>query len=185
MIRILAAFMLLAMPAQAQDCFSGQPRQVRYDDGRMITIIQRHGDDLTYTTPYEGNQDTVQKTHLMLFPKQARFGARSSENRWTSRLPRLGDMTPGYAFDIKGTMKSGEGEALPYRIEGEVLREEAVMVGDCSYDSLVISQNTYLKGEVVLRATLYLNADMVVLLKSQVEQVLSGKVTSFTAVGLQ
>ena len=144
-----------------------QAAQVRYDDGHTITIIQRHGDDLTYTQPYQGGTDAVQKTHLMLFPKQARFGARATENRWTSRLPKLGDLAPGYRFDVNGTMKSGTDAAMPYRIQGEVVGQNAVKLGACGYPVLVIATNTYLNDALAITATYYLSPDLMVVLKAE------------------
>ena len=164
---VLVALALMAQPVQAEECFSGKPTKVGYSDGRVITIIQRHGDDLTYTTPYEGFQDSVLKTHLMLFPKQGRAGARSTDYRWTSRLPKLRDLVPGYQFDLEGTMKSGDGEALAYRKSGEVLREDVVKVGSCSYPALVIAVDTYLSDQVIMTSTEYLSPDMMVILKSE------------------
>ena len=183
--RFLMALALLATPAQAQDCFSGEPRQVSYDTGRVITIIQRHGDDVTYTTPYEGFQDAVTKTQLMLFPKQGRAGARSTEHRWSSRLPKLRDLVPGFSFDIKGTMKSGEGEALPYRIAGEVLREEVVSIGECSYPTLAITVDTYLNDELITTATNYLSPDMKVVLRSDTVLISTSSQVKSAAVALQ
>ena len=183
--RFWVVLALMALPAQAEECFSGSPSHVSYDDGHEITIIQRHGDDVTYTQPYEGFQDSVHKTHLMLFSKQARHGARSSENRWTSRLPGLDDMVPGYHFDIEGTMKSGDAEAIPYRNEGEVLGVEEVKLGACSYPALVIRVNTYLNDQLAITATEYLSAEMLVLLRSEHVVVISGKVARFQAVAIQ
>lgn len=183
--RFLMALAMLAAPAQAQDCFSGDPRQVTYDTGRVITIIQRHGDDITYTTPYEGFQDAVTKTQLMLFPKQGRAGARSTEHRWSSRLPKLRDLVPGFRFDIEGTMKSGDGEALPYRITGEVLREEVVMVGACGYPTLVIANETYLNDEILMTGTSYLSAEMKVVLRSETVLISAGSQVKSVAVALQ
>lgn len=182
---VLLGLALMAAPAQAQDCFAGDPRQVTYDTGRVITIIQRHGDDITFTTPYEGFQDSVTKTQLMLFPKQGRAGARSTEYRWSSRLPKLRDLVPGYSYDIKGTMKSGDGEALPYRITGEVLREEVVMVGKCSYPTLVIAGDTYLNDELLMTGTSYLSAEMKVVLRSETVLVAAGSQVKSAAVTLQ
>jgi hypothetical protein len=178
------ALALMASPAAAQDCFAGEPRKVSYDNGRVFTIIQRHGADVTYTVPYEGFQDSVSKTHLMLIPKQGRSGARSSEYKWSSRLPKLRDLVPGYTFDIKGTMKSGEGEAVPYRITGEVLREEVVKVGACSYPTLVILVETYLRDLKIFQTTDYLSPDMVVLLKAESILLENGQITDYAAVGL-
>ncbi len=116
--------------------------------------------------PYEGFQDSVSKTHLMLFPKQARYGARSTETRWTSRLPNMKDLEPGYHFDLKGMMKSGKDDGVPYRSEGEVVSTEEIMVGTCSYSALVIQMNSYLRDELIIRSTNYLSPDLGVLLRS-------------------
>ena len=182
---VLVAFALVAAPVQAQTCFSGEPRQVTYDDGRVFTIIQRHGDDVTYTVPYEGFQDAVTKTQLMLFPKQGRSGARTTEFRWNSRLPKSKDMVPGFAFDIEGTMKSGDGEALPYRNKGSVLRVEEVLVGECSYLALVVQLDTYLNDELVLTGTDYLSLEMMVVLKREVLPISSGQMITSAAVALE
>jgi hypothetical protein len=182
---IMAVLVMTAAPALAEDCFAGKPRHVTYDDGHVITVIQRHGDDLTYTTPYEGFQDSVHKTHLMLFPKQSRQGARATEFRWTQALPKLDDLVPGYHFDLTGTMKSGEGDALPYRSEGEVLGTEAVMVGDCSYDAAVIRLDTYLNDELLITAKTYLSLDMMMVLKSEFVPISAGAKSAYTAVLLQ
>ena len=181
----LWALALLALPAQAEECFSGRPQKISYDDGRVLTIIQRHGDDLTYTTPYEGFQDAVTKTHLMLIPKQGRAGARSTEFRWSSRLPRLKDLVPGFRFDIKGTMKSGTGPAIPYRNVGEVLGVEEVKVGACSYPTLVVKIEVYLEGQVEIVSTDYLSPDLLVVLKSEVLPVAAARMITRRAVAIQ
>jgi hypothetical protein len=182
---VLVALALVAAPVEAQECFSGEPRQVTYDDGRVFTIIQRHGDDVTYTVPYEGFQDAVTKTQLMLFPKQGWAGARSTEFRWTSRLPKAKNMVPGFEFDIEGTMKSGDGVALPYRIKGAVLREEEVMVGKCSYPALVVEMDTYLNDELILKGTDHLSLEMTVVLKREVLPISSGQMIRSAAVALE
>lgn len=163
---LAAVGVLMALPAMAE-CFTGKPQKVSYDDGRVITIIQRHGDDLTYTEPYEGFQDSVAKTHLMLFPKTSRRGARATEIRWESRLPKLSQMVPGYHFDIKGKMTSGEGEALPYRNEGDVLGAGVIKVGDCPYDVVVVKTTTSLDGNPIIVSTDYLSPDLLVVLRSE------------------
>ncbi len=62
--RFLAVVLMMALPAQAQDCFSGKPKQVTYSDGHVVTIIQRHGDDLTYAQPYAGDNDAVLESQI-------------------------------------------------------------------------------------------------------------------------
>ena len=178
------AGLLLAMPAGAA-CFVGKPGKVSFDDGRVITIIQRHGDDLTYTEPYEGFQDIVRKTHLMLFPKAARRGARATEFRWTSRLPKLDQLVPGYHFNLKGAMKSGDGKAVPYRNEGDVLAREVVQIGACSYEVLVVKTTAYLNEQVVSVATDYLSPQMLVLLRSDISLVSAGTTISQKAVAIE
>ena len=177
---------VMVLPAMAQDgCFSGEPTKVTYSDGRVVTIIQRHGDDLTFTTPYEGYQDSVTKTHLMLVPKQGRQGARSTEFQWSSKQPKLSQLVPGYKFDLEGTMKSGGGEAVPYRIEGEVRGPEDVMVGDCSYAALAVVMSTFLDNQLIVTATQYLSPDMKVILKSAAVPVSGGQKADFVAVALE
>ena len=184
--RWLMVLTLMALPAAAEEvCFAGVPKQVTYSDGRVITIIQRHGDDLTYTTPYEGFQDSVTKTHLMLFPKQGRAGARSSEYRWPSRLPGIEKMVPGFSFDLKGTMKSGGGAALPYRNEGQVTGLEEVKVGKCRYPALVIKVNTWLDDQLILTGTTWLSAEMMVVLKSETVPTSAGRQVSSVAVAVE
>jgi len=182
---IVLALALAAGPVAAQDCFVGEPRKVSFDNGRVFTIIQRHGADVTYTVPYEGFQDSVSKTHLMLIPKQGRSGARSTEYKWSSRLPKLRDLVPGYRFDLDGTMKSGEGEALPYRLVGEVLRQEDVKIGACSYPTIVVVVETFLRDTLIFRSTSHLSADMVVLLRNESILIESGQTTDYTAVALE
>lgn len=176
--------LLLAMPAGAA-CFEGKPGKVTYDNGREITIIQRHGSDLTYTQPYAGYQDSVNKTHLMLFPKTARRGARATEFRWTTRLPKLDQLVPFYHFNLKGTMTSGDGKAVPYRNEGDVLAREVVQIGACSYDVLVVKTTAYLNEQVISVATDYLSPQMLVLLRSDIALVSAGKNISQTAVAIE
>ena len=120
---LVLVLVMLALPAGAEECIAGRPSQLRYDDGHTITIIQRHGSDVTFTQPYEGGTDAVQKSHLMLFPKTARFGARGIEYRWTSRLPKLDDLQPGTRFDLLGTMRSGKEAEIDYRAEGDVAHQ--------------------------------------------------------------
>ena len=168
------AAVVLAMPVAAAECFAGKPSKVTYDDGRVITIIQRHGDDITYTEPYGGFQDSVIKTHMMLFPKASRRGARVTDFRWTSSLPKAKSMVPGYHFNIKGTMKSGDGKPVPYRNEGDVLAQEVVMVGACSYDVVVVKTASYLDEQVISTATEYLSPDMMVVLRSDISLISAG-----------
>lgn len=183
--RFLVVTLMLALPAQAQECFSGKPKHVTYSDGHAITIIQRYGDDLTYAMPYAGDHDAVLESQMMLFPKHERFAGRSVEHVWPGRLPKSSVLKPGYHFDIKGTMKSGGGKAVPYRNEGDVLRSEVVMVGKCSYDAVVISMNTYINGDLAITATDYLSLDMLVLLRSDVVTAGAGKGSSYSAVGIE
>ena len=175
---------LAAMPVAAE-CFVGQPSKLTYSDGRVITIIQRHGSDVTYTEPYEGYQDAVSKTHLMLFPKTSRRGARATEFRWSSTLPKLKDMVPGYHFELNATMKSGDGAALPYRSEGDVLGQDVVKVGDCSYDVLAIKTTSYLEDQAISAATDYLSPDLMVVLRSDSTVMGTGKQVKRIAVALQ
>ena len=168
------AAMMLAMPVAAQECFAGKPTKVTYDDGRVITIIQRHGDDITYTEPYEGFQDSVIKTHMMLIPKASRRGARVTDFRWTSSLPKLKAMVPGYHFNIKGMMKSGDGKPVPYRNEGDVVSQGVVKVGACSYDVVVITTSSFLDEQLISVATDYLSPDMMVVMKSEISVMSAG-----------
>lgn len=158
---------VLALPAAAQDCFAGKPSKVSYDDGRVITIIQRHGDDVTYTEPYEGFQDIVRKTDMMLFLKTVRAGARLTEYRWISRLPKLAQMVAGYHFDIKGTMKSGDDKALPYRQVGDVLGQEMMNIGPCPYTVAKIKMETFMNNQLIIVSTDYLSTDLMVVLRSE------------------
>lgn len=183
----LMALALMTLPVAAQDtaCFAGMPKRVSYSDGRVVTIIQHHGDDVTYTTPYEGYQDSVTKTHLMLFPKLGRQGARATEWRWTSRLPGIAQMVPGFSFDLKGSMASGGGEALPYRAAGQVLAAQEVMVGKCPYAALVVVVTTYLDDQPVMTTTHYLSPDMKVIMKIEAVPAAGGAKVAYTAVRLE
>lgn len=183
--RLWMVLALMALPAQAEDCFAGKPRQISYDNGRVWTIIQRHGDDVTYTVPQEGFQDSVYKTHMMLFAKQSRQGARSTEVRWTSRLPGIKDMVPGYHFDLKGMMKSGEGKAVPYRVEGDVTGTDTVMVAKCPYEVQVVTLRTFLNDDPLVSATYYLSPEMMVVLHSEVVPIAAGTQIVTSAVALQ
>lgn len=183
--RFLVILALFALPAQAEECFVGTPRQIAYDTGRVETIIQHHGDDVTYTVPQDGFQDSVFKMHLMLFPKQSRQGARSSEVRWTSHLPGMRDMVPGYHFDLKGQMKSGDGKPLPYRVAGDVAGTDTVMVGKCPYEARVITLATFLNDQPLVTATYYLSAEMMVVLRSQVVSASTGGRIALNAVGIR
>lgn len=185
--RIAVFGMVMALMAQpaAAECFTGRPQQLTYDKGRVITIIQRHGDDLTYTQPYEGFQDTVNKTRLMLFPLTARAGARSTEYRWTSKLPKLKQMVPGYHFDVKGTMKSGEGKALPYRVAGDVLGQDVVTIGDCPYAVMVVKTTVDLDNQPINSSTEYLSPDLGVTLRSEFVPISAGKQIIQTVVAIQ
>ena len=183
--RFLVAMMMLGLPVQAQECFSGLPKHVTYSDGHAITIIQRAGDDLTYATPYAGDHDAVLESQMMLFPKHERFAGRSVEHQWSGRLPKASALKPGYHFDLKAMMKSGTGAAVPYQSEGDVLRSEVVMLGKCSYDAVVIAMNTYINGDLAITATAYLSLDMLVLLRSDVVPANGGKGSSYTAVAIE
>ena len=183
--RVFCVLALMALPVQAEECFTGKPKQIAFDTGKVWTVIQRHGDDVTYTVPYAGFQDSVTKTHLMLFAKQSRQGARASEVRWSSRLPGMKDMVPGYHFDLKGMMKSGEGKALPYRVAGDVTGTEVVAVGACPYEVRVIALTTYLDEQPLLTARYHLSPEMRVVLRSEVVPVATGVAAVAVVVGLR
>ncbi len=186
MARSLMALALMALPAAAEEgCFTGAPKRIGYSDGRVVTIIQHHGDDVTFTSPYEGYQDSVTKSHLMLFPKLGRQGARATEWRWSTHLPGLGQMVPGFRFDLKGSMASGGGAALPYRAEGQVLGQEEVMVGKCAYAALVVVVTTYLDDQPVTTTTQFLSPEMRVILKSEAVPAAGGAKVAYTAVRLE
>jgi hypothetical protein len=181
----LVVLLMLSLPAQAQECFAGKPRHVTYSDGHAITILQRAGDKMTYSTLYGGDHDAVLESQMMLFPKHERFGGRSVEHKYPGRLPKSSALKPGFHFDIKGTMSSGSGAAIPYRNEGEVLRRDVVTLGKCSYDAVVISMKTYVNNQVAITATTYLSPDMLIIL--QTEFVLAGAGTqgSYKVVALE
>ena len=116
---------------------------------------------------------------------EARAGARSTEYRWTSTLPKLGQMVPGYHFDVKGTMKSGAGAALPYRSEGDVLRQDVVTVGDCPYDVMVVKSTAYLDGQPIIASTDYLSPALGVVLRSEAVPISAGTQIVQSVVAIQ
>lgn len=162
--RWLAVLALLALPARAEDCFSGLPKRLSYDNGSYVTIIQRHGEDFTYEAPYPGGNNVVSKTRLGLFPRDSRLPSRYFEYRWDDRLPQLADLVPGYRFDVAGQMAAGKDEPRAYRISGEVLGREEVKIGDCSYPVLAIARVTYVNGAQVSTDTLRFSPEMMVVL---------------------
>ena len=164
---VLLALLAMALPAQAEECFAGLPKRVTFDSGKTITIIQRHGEDVTYTSPYVGGNDVVSKTHLILFPRQTRLASRFLEYRWDSRLPGLDDLVPGYHYDVSGTMKSGDDTPRDYRIVGDVLGVDVVKLGKCSYPVLAIASKSFVGGAEVVATTVYLSTDMVVVLRTE------------------
>ena len=182
--RIVIALLLLALPVQAEDCFSGLPKRVSFDNGKTITIIQRHGEDVSFTSPYVGGNDVVSKTHLILFPRQTRLPNRLLEYRWDSRLPGLEDLVAGFHFDVAGTMRAGKDEPQDYRIVGDVLGAEEVKLGDCSYATLVIATKSYVGGAEVVTTTVNLSTEMLVVLRSGGVDA-KGKRYSYQAVGLE
>jgi hypothetical protein len=188
--RVVLALALaaLAAPAVAQEeaaCFTGEPKKVTFDNGRTTSIIQRHGNDITYTTPFAGGNDVVTKTHLLLFPKTSRMAARLIEYRWDSRLPRLDDLTPGFQYDVEGTMKSGEDPAQDYRIVGNVLAQDVVKIGKCDYPVLVIAAQSFVNGTPVVETTVSLSTEMMVVLKTEGKDLTSGKAYAYEAVTLE
>lgn len=181
------ALVALASPSLAQEaeCFSGQPKKVTFDNGRTTTIIQRHGSDVTYTQPYAGGNDVVTKTHILLFPKTSRLAARLIEYRWDDRLPGLDDLAPGFHYDVAGTMKSGDGPAQDYRIVGDVLAQDVVKIGKCDYPVLVIEAHSFVGGAEVVATTVSLSTEMMVVLKTEGQDMTSGKIYSYQAVTLE
>lgn len=181
------ALVTLAPPALAQEaeCFVGQPKKVTFDSGRTVTIIQRHGSDITYTSPYAGGNDIVTKTHILLFPKTSRQAARMIEYRWDDALPRLGDLVPGFRYDVAGTMKSGDGPAQDYRIAGEVLGQDVVKIGKCAYPVTVIAAQSFVGGAEVTATTVSLSTEMMVVLKTEGRDLTSGKTYAYQAVTLE
>jgi len=180
---IVVIMVLLAEPAAAQECFSGLPKRLDYDNGGHVTIIQRHGEDFTYEAPYPGGNNVVSKTHLGIFPRDSRLPNRYFEYRWSSRLPRLPDLVPGYRFDVSGKMAAGKDEPRAYRITGEVMGPDEVRIGGCSYPVLVISRTTYVGGVEVSSDTLRFSAEMGVVLATDTVQ--GGKRVVQQVVGLR
>jgi len=188
--RFVLALMLLvlAAPAAAQEaaaCFTGAAKKVRFDNGRTTTIIQRHGNDITYTTPFAGGNDVVTKTHLLLFPKTSRMAARLIEYRWESRLPRMDDLAVGFHYDVEGKMKSGDDPAQDYRIVGDVLAEDVVKIGGCEYPVLVIEARSFVNGTEVVVTTVSLSAEFMVVLKTEGKDMNTGKTYSYKTVALE
>lgn len=182
------ALVALASPALAQEeaaCFEGQPKKVTFDNGRTTTIIQRHGSDITYTTPFAGGNDVVTKTHLLLFPKTSRKAARLIEYRWDSDLPRLDDLVAGFHYDVEGRMKSGDDPEQDYRIVGDVLAEDVVKIGKCDYPVLVIEAHTFVGGTEVVATTISLSTEMMVVLATKGTDVTTGKDHAYQAVTLE
>lgn len=181
------ALVTLAAPALAQEaeCFAGQPKKVTFDSGRTVTIIQRHGSDVTYTQPYAGGNDIVTKTHILLFPKTSRLAARMIEYRWDDPLPGLADLVPGFRYDVAGTMKSGDDPAQDYRITGEVLGQDVVSIGTCDYPVTVIAAQSFVGGAEVTATTTSLSTEMMVVLKAEGKDQTSGKAYAYQAVALE
>lgn len=183
--RILLAFMLMALPATAQDCFVGLPKRVTYDSGKVATVIQRHGEEIMYTEPYPGGNDVENKTHLVLFPRQTRLPNRFLEYKWADKLPALAALVPGFHFDVAGGMTSDKNPSQPYRITGDVLASEAVMIGKCRYATLVIASKTYIGDVEVLETTVHFSPDMLVILQTTGTRLADGKSFATRAVGLE
>ena len=183
--RFLVLLLAFALPARADDCFSGLAKQVSYDNGKTITIIQRHGEDVTYTSPYLGGNDVVSKTHLILFPKQVRFPDRFLEYLWDTPLPKISALVPGYHFDVAGKMTADKDPARTYQITGDVLPEEEVKLGKCSYKTVVIASKTFVGGTEVIDSTINLSPDLLVVLRSQSSDVATGKHSAYAAVKVQ
>jgi hypothetical protein len=181
------ALAVLAGPVLAQEvaCFAGQPKKVTFDSGRTTTIIQRHGSDITHTSPYAGGNDVVTKTHILLFPKTSRLAARLIEYRWDDALPGLGDLVPGFHYDVAGTMKSGEDPAQDYRIVGDVLGQDVVTIGKCDYPVLVIEAHNFVGGVEVVATTVSLSPEMMVVLRTEGKDPATGKSAVQTAVMLE
>lgn len=182
------ALAVLALPALAQEeaaCFTGEPKKVTFDTGRTTTIIQRHGSDITYTTPFAGGNDVVTKTHLLLFPKTSRMAARLIEYRWDSRLPRLDDLAVGFHYDVDGTMKSGDDPEQDYRIVGNVLGQDVVTIGKCDYPVLVIEAHTFVGETEVTATTIGLSTEMMVVLKTEGQDMTTGKTYAYQAIALE
>ena len=181
------ALAALALPALAEEvpCFEGQPKKVTYDTGRTTTIIQRHGSDVTYTTPFAGGNDVVTKTHLLLFPKTSRMAARLIEYRWDSQLPGLDDLAVGLHYEVEGKMKSGDDPEQDYRILGDVRAEDVVKLGKCEYPVLVIEAHTFVGGTEVTATTLSLSTEMMVILKTEGQDMTTGKTYAYQAVALE
>ncbi len=180
----VAVLVLMALPAVAEDCVPGRVKQVTFDDGSTTRVIQRHGADVTLTTPYAGGNDVVAKSHLALVPKQTRMGSRFLEYRWDDRLPPAEALVPGFHYDVAGTMKSGDAAELAYRIVGEVRGAEIVTVGTCDYPVVVVSAKSYIEGVEVVASTVWLSTEMLVGLRSEGQDA-GGTRFAKTAVGLE
>ena len=171
--RFVIALLFLALPARADECFTGLPKVLTYDNGRTTTIIQRHGDSITDAAPFDG-VNVVSKSQLMIFPLQARLPNRFMEYRWDGRLPKLDQLQPGYHFDLTAELTKDGKDPGTYRMTGDVIGLQEIKIGTCPYQVLAVATETYINGAKILATTFYLSPDMKVVLGSQGVDVSTG-----------
>jgi hypothetical protein len=160
------ALVLLAGPAAA-DCFTGQPHQVTFSDGKVMQVLDRKGDDVTVA--WSDEVDIQRVSRMMMFHLETRTGGKVEADRWVGRLPKSADLVPGFTFDVQGSFTGSDGKPNAKRLTGTVLAADTVTVGGCAYETTVIKQDYFLNGEWLYFTTDYLRTDMMILLRSDIQ----------------
>lgn len=166
MMRVVAVLALLAQPVAAE-CFVGQPHKVTFSDGKVMQVLDRQGDEVTFV--WQDQPDSIRLSHLMMFHLETRVGDKVSRDRWTGRLPKSGDLVAGFHFAVQGSFTGTNGKTYHTRLDGTVVGTDTVSVGQCAYETTVIRQDYYVDGEWAYFTTDYLRTDMMVVLLSEIQ----------------
>lgn len=164
--KVLVAVAMMAQPVAAE-CFAGQPRQVTYSNGQVMSVLDRDGDVVTHQWRTGGSEGDVRTSHLMVFDLERTHEGKTLRDKWKGRLPASADLVPGYRFDIEGKTTFASGGSSPVRMQGEVMPPATVTLGNCVYETTVI-YTSYFVGETwMMSTTTYLRMDMMVALQSE------------------
>jgi len=82
-------------------------------------------------------------------------------------------------------MSAGKDTPRDYRISGDVLGEDVMEIGACSYRVLTIARATYVNGPQVGAVTLRFSPEMMLVLSTDGVDPATGKSTSQRVVGLE
>jgi len=185
---LTAALVLLPVPVLA-GCFapegSGLPVTVHFDDGHAVTVLRRAGDELDYSATVAGGHEVVNHTRLVLFPLGGSFDGKPVRYDWHDPLPDRAALTLGARYALSATYHPDVQTAQDYRLTGEAVRDDVVMVGGCRYPVRVFASHASVDGDAGVDVTVYLSLDLLVSLRTEIRIVATDTKIVYRVVGME